>query len=76
MTLPGWLATSKTILLLKNNLMHETKNHRPIACHHVTYKIYTGIINNFLEDHCSINDIITLGQAGGKKGSWVVPTSC
>ena len=33
------------------------------------YKIYTGIINNFLEDHCSINDIITLEQAGGKKGS-------
>ena len=34
------------------------------------YKIYTGIINNFLEEHCSINDIITLEQTGGKKGSW------
>ena len=34
------------------------------------YKIYTGIINNFLEEHCSINDIITLEQARGKKGSW------
>ena len=34
------------------------------------YKSYTGIINVFLEEHCSINDIIILEQAGGKKGSW------
>ena len=70
MSFPDWLATSKTILLPKNDLTHETKNYRPIACQNIMYKIYTGIINNFLEEHCSINDIITLEQAGGKKGSW------
>ena len=68
--LPDWLATSKTIILPKNDLTLETKNHRPIACQNITYKIYTGIINNFLEDQCSIYDIIPLEQAGGKKGSW------
>ena len=69
MMLPDWLATSKTILLPKNDLIHETKNYRPIACQNITYKISTGIINNFLKDHCSINDIITLEQAEGKKAS-------
>ena len=46
------------------------KNYRPIACLNTMYKIYTGILNVFIEDHCSTNDIITLEQAGGKKGSW------
>ena len=68
--LPDWLTASKTIPLPKNNLMHETKNYRPRACQSTIYKIYTGIINNFLEDHCSINDVITLEQAGGKESSW------
>ena len=48
---------------------YEAKNYRPIACQNITYKIYTGITNNFLKDHCSINDIITLEQAEGKKDS-------
>jgi hypothetical protein len=34
------------------------------------YKLYTGILNHFIEDHCITNKIITLEQAGGKKGSW------
>ena len=68
--LSDWLTTGKPILLPKNDLTHETKNYRPIACHNITYKIYTGIINNSLENHCIINDIITLEQAESKKGSW------
>ena len=50
--------------------LYEAKNYRPIACQNITNKTYTGIIiSNFPKDHCSINDIITLEQAGGKKGS-------
>ena len=60
MLLPDRLANCKTILLPKNNLRHEAKNYRPIACQNITYKIYTGIINNFLEDYYSIKDILTL----------------
>ena len=33
-------------------------------------EVYTAILNNFLEDHCTTNDIITVEQAGGKRGSW------
>ena len=68
--IPEWLIISKTILLPKNKNTHMEKNYRPIACLNTMYKIYTGILNVFIEDHCSTNDIITLEQAGGKKGSW------
>ena len=34
------------------------------------YKIFTGILNSFIVDHCVDNEIITIEQAGGKPGSW------
>ena len=69
-TIPDWLTLGMTILLPKNTETHNAKNYRPIACQNITYKIFTGIIYSFIDDHCITNDIITLEQAGGKKGSW------
>ena len=54
----------------KNADTHLAKNYRPIACQNTTYKLHTGILNHFLYDHCSTNNIITVEQAGGKKGVW------
>ena len=68
--LPQWLVTSKTIILPKNNETHLPKNYRPIACLNSTYKLFTSILNTFLDDHCNENDVILQEQAGGKKGSW------
>ena len=68
--IPAWLVTSMTVLLPKNTDTHQAKNYRPIACLNTTYKLFTGILNTFIEDHCTYNNIITLEQAGGKKGSW------
>ena len=34
------------------------------------YKLYTGCINLFLQDHCETNKIITTEQAGGEKEVW------
>ena len=68
--LPEWLATGKTILNPKTEDTRSAKNFRPIACQNITYKIYTGILNKFLENHCINNDIIRLEQAGIKKESW------
>ena len=33
-------------------------------------KLYTGCINQFLQDHCKRSNIITAEQAGGKKEVW------
>ena len=68
--LPSWLVTGKTILLPKNEHTKEAKNYRPIACQNIMYKIFTGILNLFIVDHCTTNNIITIEQAGGKPGSW------
>ena len=68
--IPDWLAISMTNILPKNADTHLAKNYRPIACQNITYKLYTGILNEFLYDHCATNNIITLEQAGGKKGLW------
>ena len=59
-----------TIILAKNAETNQTKKYRPMACLNITYKLFTGVLNTFLEDHCTANDIITLEQAGGRKGSW------
>ena len=68
--IPDWLAISMTNILPKNTDTHLAKNYRPIACQNITYKLYTGILNEFLYDHCATNSIIALEQAGGKKGLW------
>ena len=34
------------------------------------YKIYMGILAEFVMEHCTQNGIITEEQATGKKGSW------
>ena len=34
------------------------------------YKIYTGILAEFITDHCKENNLITEEQAAGKRGSW------
>ena len=41
-----------------------------LHCQNITYKLFTGILNSFLVDHCTTNSVITLEQAGGKPGSW------
>ena len=33
-------------------------------------KLYTGCINQFLQDHCQRSNITTAGQSGGKKEVW------
>ena len=71
--LPDWLITSKTILTAKNTDTHLEKNYRPIASLNTTYKLYTSILNDLLNDNCITNNVITVKQAGGKKGSWGCP---
>lgn len=48
---PDWLAVARTTLVPKNQETHVTKNYRSIACLNVMYKLYTGCLNVFLQDH-------------------------
>ena len=68
--LPEWLIQTGTNMLAKNNDTKNPKNYRPIACENNMLKIYTALIAYFLDEHCRVNNIIALSQAGGRKGSW------
>ena len=68
--IPQWLTLVRTILQPKNKDTHETKNYRPIACENTMFKLYTGILASFVNEHCNENNVITKEQAGGKKDSW------
>ena len=63
-SIPEWLATSRTTLVPKNKESHLPNNFRPIACLNSTYKLYTSILNQFLEEHCTTNNILAFEQAG------------
>ena len=69
-TLPEWLVTGRTVLLPKSNETTQAKNYRPIACQNITYKVFTRMINSFIIDHCTANNIIMPEQARGKQGRW------
>ena len=64
------MAKAKTILLPKNDQTNWAKNYRPIALQNIMLKLYTGCINQFLQDHCQGSNIITAEQAGGKEEVW------
>ena len=62
------MAKAAIIFLLKNDQTNWAKNYRPIVLQNIMLKLYTGCINQFLEEHCQrSNIIITAEQVGGKK---------
>ena len=67
-TLPERLVTGRTVLLPKSNETTQAKNFPPIAFQNITYKFFTRMINSFIIDHCTANNIIMPEQAGGKQG--------
>ena len=56
--------------LLQKTLTHLAENYRPIAYQDIISKSYKSCINQFLQDHCDSNKIVTDEQAGGKKEVW------
>ena len=68
--IPQWLATTRTTIIPKNHNTKDPKNYRPIACENNQFKIYTGTIAYFLNEHCLRNKIIYPEQAANRLGSW------
>ena len=68
--IPDWLITTKTILIAKSEETSNEQNYRPIAIQNSMYKIYVGMLAEFVMEHCTRTGIITEEQAAGKRGSW------
>ena len=54
-----WFTRARTKLIVKNSNTHLAGNSRPIACQNIISKLYTSCINQFLQDHCNSNKIVT-----------------
>ena len=68
--IPNWIAQAKTKLLPKNTETKQPNNYRPIARQNIMLKLCTSCMNQLLQHHLDINNIVTNEQAGGKKDVW------
>ena len=66
--IPEWFTLGRTVLLPKTNNLNEVSDYRPITCLNTIYKIYTGVIANFMKDHAMRNDLWDDGQLGAREG--------
>ena len=51
---------SRAVILRKSYIIFQN----------ITYKLFIGIIKSFMVDQCTVNNIITPEQPGGKQRSW------
>ena len=66
--IPEWLTQGLTVLLPKTEGLSNEKNYLLITCLNACYKIFTGIIGNFMKDHAERNEIWDRSQLGTCSG--------
>ena len=52
-----WLTQEQTVLLAKTEDLSNDRSYRPITCLNTCYKIFTGMIGNFMKEHAERNNI-------------------
>ena len=55
--IPTWLTQGRTVLLPKTEDVSNEKNYRPITRLNTVYKIFTGMIGNYMKNHADRNNI-------------------
>ena len=63
-SIPKWLPEGRTVLLPKTNDLSSVRDYRPITCLNTSYKIYTGLIGNYMKAHAITNNIWDEAQLG------------
>ena len=66
--IPEWLTQGHTLLLPKTEELSNEKNYCPITCLNTCYKIFTGMIGNYMKDHAERNDIWDRSHLGTCSG--------
>ena len=55
--IPDWLTHGRTVLLPKTEDLSNERNYRPITCLNTCYKVFTGMIGNYMKEHAERNNI-------------------
>ena len=66
--IPDWQTQGRTVLLPKTEYLSNEGNYRPINCLNTRYKIFTGMIGNYMKDHAERNNICDRSQLGTCSG--------
>ena len=62
------MTEGRTVLLPKTEDLSNERNYRPITCLNTCYKIFTGMIGNFMKEHAERNKIWDRRQLGTCSG--------
>ena len=62
------LTQGRTVLLPKTEDLSNERNYHIIACLNTCYKIFAGIIGNYMKDHAERNNIWDRSQLGTCSG--------
>ena len=62
------MTEGRTVLLPKTEDSSNERNYRPITCLNTCYKIFTGMIGNFMKEHAERNKIWDRRQLGTCSG--------
>ena len=49
--IPEWMTQGRTVLQPKSEDLSNERNHSPITCLNTCYKIFTGMIGNYMKEH-------------------------
>ena len=66
--IPNWITDGRTVLLPKTENLNNEKDYRPITCLNTCYKIFTGMIANYMKEHADRNNIWDKSQLGTCSG--------
>lgn len=66
--IPKWITDGRTVLLPKTENLTNEKDYRPITCLNTCYKIFTGMIANYMKEHADRNNIWDKSQLGTCSG--------
>jgi len=67
-TVPKWLTLGRTVLIPKAKDLSSERDYRPITCLNTSYKIFTGVLGNYMKYHAETNEIWDRNQMGTVDG--------
>ena len=67
-SIPQWLTLGRTVLLPKTKDLTSEKDYRPITCLNTSYKIFTGVLGDYMKEHAEKNDLWDKNQMGTCSG--------
>ena len=66
-TAPEWIALGRTVTLPKSTNLSSEKDYRPLRCLNTSFKMFTGLLANFMKHHTDKNEMWDKSQMGTRK---------